>query len=326
MILGQKIVSCVVRVKESFGAEYVAQVLTGSQEARIVDNGHDQLSTWGLLKSERKPQVRDWIEQLASQGYLERFGEYNTLRVTPAGRQLLKGEAVPRLLKAAARKEKASRATTREAASWEGVDSGLFEVLRKLRRQISTDHNVPPFVVFADTTLRDLARKRPTTLEGFRQSHGVGDKKTSDYGATFTAAIAEYCQSQHVASDVLQSTPGKSASRRDPEPSPRTASLSATRQAAFDLFQQGQSIEAVAASVGRASSTVREYLAEFISESGISEPTPWVDLATFERIRQVRHVAADGKLKPIFDALDGTVSYDILKIALACLQHVPPDE
>jgi len=95
---------------------------------------------------------------------MERYGEYNTLRVTPEGRKLLKGEVVPRLLKAATRKEKPSKTTTSEAASWQGVDTGLFEELRVLRRQIATEHNVPPFIIFSDTTLRDLARRRPTIL------------------------------------------------------------------------------------------------------------------------------------------------------------------
>ena len=101
--------------------------------------------------------------------------------------------------------------------------------------------------------------------------------------------------------------------------------MSAARQTAFDLFRQGETIDAVAVKVGRAPSTVREYLAEFIESAEISDPVPWVDLPTFERIRKVRHASNDGRLKPIFDALEGAVSYDVIRIALACLRHAPPD-
>jgi len=191
LILGQKILSCVVRVSESYGADYVAQVLTGSRDARIVGNGHDRLSTWGLLKQEPRTHVRDWIEQLASQGFLERRGEYRVLAVTSAGWELLHGQKQPRLLRGAAVKPKSRTAKT-EVPALESVDRGLFEALRALRREIASEHGVPPFVVFADTTLRDLVQRRPTTLVEFRQCHGVGDKKTSDYGTRFLEAIARY--------------------------------------------------------------------------------------------------------------------------------------
>lgn len=319
LILGQKILSCVVRVKENFGAEYVAQVLTGSQEARIIDNGHDKLSTWGLLKDNKKTHVRDWIEQLTSQGYLQRVGDYNVLQVTPQGWELLHGKTAPRLLKAAVKKS-ASRTTKADAASWEGVDTRLFETLRQLRRQIAADHNVPPFVVFADTTLRDLARKRPTTLAGFRQVHGVGDKKTTEYGATFIEAIARHAAASGLATDVA-TVAAKPASTLVPE----ATSLSAARQAAFDMFRDGKSPDEVCAAVDRAPTTVLQYLVEFINQTELSDCSAWVDADTVARIREARKQAPDDRLKPIFDALDGTVSYDTIRIVLACMKHEPPD-
>lgn len=191
LILAQKILSCVVRVSENFGADYVAQVLTGSREARIVGNGHDRLSTWGLLKDDSKTHVRDWIEQLASQGYLQRTGEFRILSVTPAGWDVLQGKAAPRLLRAAAGKTR-TKTASRDLAPLTDRDQDLFEALRGLRRAIAAEHGVPPFVVFADTTLRDLVQKLPSNLTEFRQVHGVGDKKTSDYGPRFLALIAEF--------------------------------------------------------------------------------------------------------------------------------------
>lgn len=191
LTIGQKILSCVVRLKESYGADYVAQVLVGSQEARILDNGHDQLSTYGLLKEERKQTVRDWIEQLAAQEFLERIGEYHTLAVTPDGWQLLKGQIVPRLLKPSTKKS-SQKAKKTDTGSWEGVDRDLFDVLRRLRRKVAEEHRVAPFIIFSDATLRDMARQRPTNVISFRMIHGVGEKKTADFGELFTTAILEY--------------------------------------------------------------------------------------------------------------------------------------
>ncbi|MBI1345697.1 DNA helicase RecQ [bacterium] len=191
LITGQKILSCVVRVQENYGADYVAQVLTGSQDQRIRENGHDKLTTYGLLKEHRKAAVREWIEQLAGQGYLMRLGDYRVLKVTPTGRQLLKGEVIPRLLQAGKAKAKTS---IRTASSMTGVDVGLFDHLRKLRRQLAEARGVPPFVVFGDVTLQELARVRPANVTAFREIHGVGDHKCAEYGQTFVDAIGEYCQ------------------------------------------------------------------------------------------------------------------------------------
>src|SRR4051812_16245349 len=101
LILGQKILSCVLRVQERFGADYVSLVLVGSKDERIIAAGHNELSTWGLLSDYRRQDVRQWIEQLTGQGFLRKEGEYNTVRVTDEGRNLLRGEVTPTLLRPA---------------------------------------------------------------------------------------------------------------------------------------------------------------------------------------------------------------------------------
>ena len=339
-VLSQKILSCVVRLKESFGAGYVAQVLTGSQEARIMDSGHDQLSTYGLLKEHSKSHVQDWIEQLASQAYLKRVkvgtGEFQVLAVTPEGWQVLRGEVTPQLLKPAEKKAKPAKASRTSEASWEGVDRGLFDVLRGVRRQLATDRNVPPFVVFADTTLRDLALRRPTTLEGFRHAHGVGDKKTADYGEVFIEAIRAHCEEHGLTSEQGQfpevvaprsPSPARESERRREQPvEAKPVSTLASKQMAFDMFQKGRRLEEVMAATNRATSTVSEYLVEFIHEMEISDPEPWVDAATFGRVMVAARTVGIEKLRPLFDALEGTVTYDTLRVAVACLNHLRPEE
>jgi ATP-dependent DNA helicase RecQ len=193
LILSQKILSCVKRIGESFGGEYVALVLSGSRDERIISHGHDRLSTWGLMQEHNKKSIRAWIDQLVSQAFLRKTGDYNVLQITEAGWRVLRGELTPRLLKPAAQKErqKQSRAALE---TWEGVDRDLFERLRVFRRRKADERGVPPFIIFSDATLRDLARVRPTTLDQLPAIHGIGTKKLAEYGADLLGELNAYCQ------------------------------------------------------------------------------------------------------------------------------------
>ena len=187
LVIGQKILSSVIRQEQRFGADYTVKVLRGSSEQRILDNRHDQLSTYGLLAEEDVRVVRGWVEQLVAQGFLAKVGEYNVLILTESGRQLLAGEVTPRLLKPA--RVARARKSRAHDDSWEGVDRDLFERLRELRRELADEKSVPAYVVFGDASLRDMARQRPATPAEFLEVHGVGQKKAADYGEVFLAAI-----------------------------------------------------------------------------------------------------------------------------------------
>jgi ATP-dependent DNA helicase RecQ len=190
LVVAQKILSCVVRVEERFGGDYVAQVLVGSNEVRILERGHNALSTWGILGAHNKKSVRAWIDQLTHQSFLEKYGEYNVLKLTEAGWQVLRGEVTPQLLKPADHKSK--RQSRAAVESWEGVDRELFEQLRAYRRREATERSVPPYVVFSDATLRDLARHRPTSEDELLTIHGIGAKKCAEYGDDLLAEISQY--------------------------------------------------------------------------------------------------------------------------------------
>ncbi len=187
LVVGQKILSGVIRQGQRFGADYTVKVLRGSTEQRVIENGHDALSTHGLLESHEARAVRGWVEQLVSQGFLAKTGDYNVLMVTESGRRLLAGEVTPRLLKPA--RKSSSKKSRAHADSWEGVDRDLFERLRALRRELAEERSVPAYLVFGDASLRDMARRRPATPEEFLEVHGVGAKKAADYGEVFLAAI-----------------------------------------------------------------------------------------------------------------------------------------
>jgi len=203
LILAQKILSCVVRLQEKFGEEYTAQVLAGSRAQRIRDNAHDQLSTWGLLAHEQVASIRAWIAQLVSQAYLAKDPEYGTLRVTPAGRDVLRGTVTPRLAQPVAPSTPAKTTTSKRAsADWTGVDRPLFDLLRSVRRARAEELGVPAFIIFGDATLRELARHRPSSLTRFRQIHGIGDKKCEEFGPLFLPVIREHCETHNLPLDA----------------------------------------------------------------------------------------------------------------------------
>jgi ATP-dependent DNA helicase RecQ len=330
-ILAQKIISCVLRLKESFGAEYTAMVLVGSNDEKILSRRHDSLSTYGLLEQHDKRHVREWIDQLLSQGFLARVGEYNVLQVTPTGWEVIRGTQTPMLARPHVRERKSKRAergTSDSAArvdqgSWEGVDRPLFDALRKLRREKADERGLPPFIIFGDATLRDMARRRPSSLTAMRHVHGVGDKKLSDYGNDFLNLILDHCREHGLTLDtdaeLSDSDAGEVEAPVEAAPAPK--SNSATKSMANAMFATGKSIEEVQQATGRARSTTTQYLADFILEHRITDPSPWLDEGTFARICRAGLKVGTEKLKPIFDELGGEVPYDDIRLAIECLRN-----
>ncbi|MCA9044161.1 MAG: HRDC domain-containing protein, partial [Planctomycetaceae bacterium] len=256
--------------------------------------------------------IQEWIGQLVQQECLRRVGEFNILKLTDKGWHVLRGEWTPELLAPEhAKEEMTTRTSKGKQTSWDGVEMPLFEKLRELRSAFASERGVPPYVIFSDATLRDLARKRPTTPEAILAVYGVGQKKRDDFGAEFLAIIDNYCREHQVESNVDSSH--KPADLPDEQPRVNRSALTA-----FPLFAAGKSLAEVAQTIDRAHSTTCGYLAEYLREKDITDPIPWVDAPTATRIRAaIEHVGANG-LKPIYEHLDGEVDYDSIRIVVQC--------
>jgi ATP-dependent DNA helicase RecQ len=190
LVVAQKILSSIIRQGERFGADYTAGVLIGSQEDRILANRHDRLSTYGLLRDSTRTAVRDWIEQLADQDCVDRVGEYGVLKLTEKGHRILRGNEQPLLLEPA--KKKPAPKPFAATDFWDSVDHKLFEELRKLRRELARERGVPAYVIFSDATLRDLARKKPSTPGALLLVSGIGMKKLEQYGERILEIIRRH--------------------------------------------------------------------------------------------------------------------------------------
>jgi len=315
LVTAQKILSCVVRLEERYGADYTALVLIGADDPRIRERGHDKLKTLGALSAATRQDVHHWIEQLIAQECLSRTGEFPTLTVTPKGWRVIRGEEKPRLPLPSGQRVSRSRIAV---DSWEGVDQELFEKLRVLRRQIADDKEVPAFVVFSDATLRDLARRRPSTWDGLLGVAGIGEQKRSDYGTRFLECITAHCRTRSIPTDITpQQRPGPRVRINGMTPVSRDDATAL----AFELFDRGGTLEDVAVAIGRSRKRTSLYLTKYLAARGRSTPEPWLDDDTFARIRAA--AAQDGMewLKPIFESLGGTVDYDLIRIGVACLRN-----
>ncbi len=189
-VTAQKILSCVARIGGRFGVGHVVGVLRGAATEQVARWGHDRLSTFGLLGAMPQRTVTNLVYQLIDQGLLDRTDEERpVVRLNDRSVEVLRGSRPVQLVDpggGAVRRVKAA------VESWEGVDRGLFERLRALRRRLAAERGVPAYVIFGDATLRELARHRPTALPAMAGLRGVGEKKLSDLGPVFTDAIRSY--------------------------------------------------------------------------------------------------------------------------------------
>lgn len=192
--VAQMILSCVVRCQQRYGASHVTDVLCGVASEKLKSLGHDQLTTFGLLRQHDPRQVRHWIEQLVGLELLVTApGRYPTLSLTAAGVEVMHARA-PITLFEIPQLPRARRSRRAPVPSDVEYDTTLFDKLRQLRRRLASERSVPPYMIFGDRTLQELAAVQPTELDELRGVRGVGAKKLEDLGELFLAAIREHVQ------------------------------------------------------------------------------------------------------------------------------------
>ncbi len=291
----QKALSTVYRTGQRFGVAYVTDILLGKSDDRIVQNRHDQVSTFGIGQNLKQIEWRSLYRQLIALGYLsinmEKFG---ALELTEKSRPLLRGE-----IKLMARKHRKQAVTKtdkkgRVKEQLRSMDEALFEALRGLRTELANEQGVPPYVIFSDASLIEMARLRPQTDATFRYINGVGEMKLERYGAAFLAVIRDY-----------------------PLPEILNNNFSDTINETLSMYQDGLSIEQIAEKRELTLSTIYGHLADVI-EAGMLKAADVLEIddADFEMIERTAeqlNSKQEGTLKPLFDELDGEFDYGILR-------------
>ncbi len=184
----RKLLSAVYRTGQRFGVGHLIDVLTGKPAEKVVKFEHDKLSVFGIGRELGSDAWKSLARQLEASEALVRDGDYGGLVLGPAARAILKGD-VAVSLKFVAERPKRARGPTATTAEVAGGDLALFESLRGVRRELAAAANLPPYVIFHDSTLRAMAATRPATMAEMARIPGVGARKLDAYGAAFLAAI-----------------------------------------------------------------------------------------------------------------------------------------
>jgi ATP-dependent DNA helicase RecQ len=192
-VAAQKVLSCVYRTGQRFGAGHVTDVLLGRDTKKVRRFGHDEVSTFGVGANRSKKAWRSVIRQLVAKGLLHvDITGYGALQLTESCRSVLQGEQTVRLREDPEPTINHTKKAKRENFSDTPVDQALFEALRQRRTELAREQDVPPYVIFRDDTLRAMVEHRPDSLTAFRQLSGVGDVKRDRYGEAFLDVIRSH--------------------------------------------------------------------------------------------------------------------------------------
>lgn len=304
----QKFLSCVVRTDQTFGSNYISDVLRGSKSKKVLENSHNQLSTYGIGKEWKREHWVHLSRLLVRQNYLQK-AEYGSLKLGEHAEDVLKGrEKVYGLLDRTSTviDEKAALRTSDDVEHKH--DTALFEQLRKKRKELADDNAIPPYTIFPDTTLMEMAYYFPKSSESLLNIYGVGSAKEKRYGKTFLKIIKTYCD-------------GNSIGERRKRSKAKTSTNGGGKkfEVVSKAFNDGQSIEHIAEEQGVKSVTVLNHLKTFLEEGnslrseGIVEASSLSARKRDEVLHSFKKVGPD-LLKPVYEDLNKSVGYNELRI------------
>ncbi len=196
-IAAQKFLSCVKRTGEKFGSIHIIDVLRGSKAKRVLQFGHDKLSTYGIGDDYSKKQWQQMFRQFLHQGLIAQDMDFGGLKLTPKGWDVLKGQLTVRG-QLAEENIIAPLVEKSKLPENQAFDQKLFEILRKQRKQLADESGVPPYVIFSDKTLIEMATYFPLSNDSLLDMYGVGQVKSQKYGGLFLDSIRLYCRTNRI--------------------------------------------------------------------------------------------------------------------------------
>ncbi len=314
-IESQKLLSCVARFSKqgrNFGLNYTIDVLRGSKADRVLKNGHDTLSTYGIGKDRTQDEWRMLGRSLLHQGLVDETSDgYSVLTLNPSSWEILKGE------------RKVEIAITPTIAKAERMEIGtnsdeiqsLYNRLQKLRKQYADANKVPPYVIFADSSLRLMAQQQPQTLAQFAQISGVGARKLAQYGEMFTAEIRAFRSESGL--PILTET--------EPTPplvahTPTKSDVSSSQLQTLDFYQRGLNIAEIAIERSMRESTILDHLIKTIECGYEINLDRIISLERQNAIAQAINTVGAERLTPIKEHLGDSYSYEEIKLVRAKLK------
>ncbi|WP_446340440.1 DNA helicase RecQ [Coleofasciculus chthonoplastes] len=288
-IEAQKFLSCVARCRERFGMTHIIDVLRGSRKKKVEQNGHHLLSTYGIGRDKSVDAWKMLARSLLHQGLMDETTDgYRVLKLNKRSWEVLRKQ---RSVHIAITQTPVAKALSDVSPRTAEIEL-LFERLQKLRKQIADIQSVPPYVIFADSSLKLMAQMKPKTLEEFAQISGVTAHKLTQYGERFVSEVREFCQGQKL-----------------PVPLPSNSQM-----VTLQLYQQGLSIEEIAEKRGYVPSTILTHLSELIEQN---QPIDLNRLVASERqklILQAIQNVGTNSLRSLREQLGEDYSYGEIRL------------
>jgi len=316
----QKFLSCVRRTGERFGIMHTIDVLRGSKAEKVVKFGHQRLSTYGIGMELSRRQWHQVARQMLHRGFMVQDPEIGGLSLTPKAWDVFRGqEAVFGRLDDAEAPPASPDAAPQSGAP--AYDRNLFEALRRKRKELADEANVPPYVVFSDRTLAEMAAYIPRNADALLRIHGIGRAKLDRYGSVFLEVIEKHCR-EHSMEDKGGSPPG-------PGPAGRGSTRRMREIVTGQGFNSGKTIESLARELNVRESRIFDYLLSYLQDGNPLRAEgflPHISLSGqgLERVMEAFKSLGSPMLKPIHEALGGEVGYDdlgILRLYFLSLQE-----
>ncbi|MBY6951177.1 DNA helicase RecQ [Clostridium botulinum] len=288
----QKIFSCVYRMKERFGVNMVADVLRGSKNKKLLSLDLDGLSTYGIMEEFTQKDIVALMNKLIADDYMVTTDDkFPVVRLRPKSYDVLKGKEIVSI--------KVSKIEKKVKA-----DNELFEILKQLRKAISQEEAVPPFMIFPDATLKELSEYMPTKEEDLLKIKGIGERKAKVYGERFIEAITEYMNEKGIDINNMDNYESTKSSK---EFKIKTHVLS------YNLYKEGKTIKEIAEERNLKAITIQEHLFKCLSEGMEVDLDNFIKKDYEKLILDTIKKVGGTKLKPVKDELPPEVDYMCIK-------------
>ena len=300
----QKVISCVYRVKRGYGVGMLVDVLRGSKNKKLLDLKLNEVSTYGIMKEYSKDELTEFINILIALGYLNYGGEYPVVSLNNNSIEIVKGQRTVWI-----REHKINKASFT-------VDNELFEILRKLRHEIAVDENVPPYMVFGDSTLKELSSRMPVNKEQMLEVSGVGERKFDKYGDRFIEKIISYINCNNINHTWISKVKGDISIEKnniDGTKSIKEKSYINT----VDILRTCGSLRKVAGERALTLATIISHVEKYISEgNSIDFNIDFSEIFNEEDeivVKEAINNVGFNKLKAIKEEVPSNISYDAIK-------------
>lgn len=301
-VQAQKFLSCAVKTDQLYGMGHLIRILRGSRAKKVLEANHDQLSTYDIGNEWNQKQWRLLVQQLLGEEIVNKDREYGSIKLTNEAVKVLKGQRNVYLPKEELSEHESFTQRSSSRSGLSANEQRLFDRLRKLRKRLADQQNVPPYVIFSDKSLQDLVRRQPTSMNELLDVHGVGEVKAKKYGKIFLEELYSY-------------TPNRISTSK----ARRLSKRAKRHEQSAELFNDGYSLEQIAEHMNVKIGTVINHLQKYLQEGQtLSNPEQLLEEMELseqdtQQIREMLEKSEDNRLRPIFEHFEEKYSYEQLR-------------